>query len=86
MLRGGNVLGQLMVASTVCGGVDCRREARSCEVVGAKAKESSVEIGAIVPGPVGLQNGDVGISGDGIGDATINPGADQSCPAAYADV
>ena len=59
-------------------GVDWRTESRNSEVVGTKAKESSLEIGAIVPGRAGLQNGGTGISDVGIGDATINPGGGHS--------
>jgi hypothetical protein len=46
-------------------------------VVGTRAKESSLEIGAIVPGGAGLQNGGTGMSEVDFGDVTINPSGDQ---------
>ena len=46
--------------------------------MGIKAKVSSVERGAIIPGRAGLQNGCMGIPDVDFGDATINPGGDQS--------
>ena len=41
--------------------------------MGTKAKDISLEIGAIVPGGAGLRNGGIGISEVDVGDATINP-------------
>ena len=55
-------------------------------MVGIKAKVSSVEIGAIIPGRAGLRNGGTGISDVGIGDATINPGGDQTLPGALVEL
>ena len=54
--------------------------------MGTKAKDSSLEIGAIVLGGVGLRNGGIGISEVGFGDATINPGWDQGGPVAVVEL
>ena len=48
--------------------------------MGARAKDSSVEMGAIVPRGVGLRSGGVGIAGVKRGGATINPRRDQGGP------
>jgi hypothetical protein len=52
--------------------------------VGTRAKESSVEIGAIVPSVVGLRKGGTGISEDDLEEATINPRGDQGSSVALA--
>ena len=50
-------------------------------MVGTNAKESSVEIGAIVPGGAGLRGGGTGMSEDEF-EMTINPREDHSSPGA----
>ena len=53
-------------------------------MVGAKAKDSSLEIGAIVQGRAGLRNGGTGMSEHDFGDVAINPRENQSSPGALA--
>ena len=48
------------------------------------AKESSGEIGAIVPGLTGLREGGAGLAAGVLGDATINPEGDQGGPVVVA--